>query len=322
MPRPFLPWLIGAALVLIGCTAAPDAWRDAQPGQKHILTTFAPLYCMTRSVAGDDAYVLCLLGAKGPHDFNDSPADMLKLHRADLILMNGLGLEPFMDRLIHGSGNKRAKVVKLGDNLPANLLLHSDEKGHMHADGKLHVHKGGHDPHVWLGPPQASAMVKQIGQELSELDPAHQAGYQKRAAELVANLEKLQDEGQALLKTKKNHAILTMHESLGYFAKAFDLDVVGSLQVQPGEDPNSNQLANLAKLCQTKDVRVIAVEPQYSPELAKTLQDHLRRSQHHEVQLVAVDPIETAPLQNGQPEPDFYLRQMRANITTLAKALP
>src|SRR5438876_1095554 len=76
--------LVFLALALPGCTPAKDVWQEAKPGQKRILVSFAPLYCMTRAVAGEDAYVLCLLTTTGPHEFRDNPLDMLKLRKADL----------------------------------------------------------------------------------------------------------------------------------------------------------------------------------------------------------------------------------------------
>jgi zinc transport system substrate-binding protein len=310
------------ALLFAGCSKAANPWQGARPGQKRVLVSFAPIYCMTHAVAGDDAYVLCLLTTQGPHGYTDTPADMLKLHRAELILTNGLGLEPFMARLVHGAGNRSAKVVKLGDTLDEKLLLHpGEDDGHAHA-GHKHAHSA-HDPHIWLGPPQARAMVEKIAEELAQLDPAHKAGYAKRAAAFVAELEQLQREGRALLQMKKNKRLLTMHESLAYFAQAFGLDIVGSVKTSTGDDPSANDLAKLAELCKAKDVSVIAIEPQYSAQLASTLQDYLRHG-GHPVALVEVDPLETAPLAPGSvnPDPHFYLHKMRENIQALAKALP
>jgi ABC-type Zn uptake system ZnuABC Zn-binding protein ZnuA len=323
MSRFILPCLLIVPL-LQGCTRASDPWAAAKPGQKRVLASFPPLYSMTAAVAGDDAYVLSLFSNQGPHDVKDGPKDMLKLVRADLIIMNGLGLDDgFMDRLIDGSRNK-APVLRVGDRLPEALKSADKEHKHDHDHaGHHHHHHGAVDPHVWLGPPQAIAIVQSIARQLADIDPAHKAGYEKRSAAFVSELEKLQADGKALFAGKKSRNIVTMHESLGYFARAFDLDIKGSLQLQPGVDPNPATLAKLADACKKDGVSVIAVEPQYDAKLARTLQQHLERS-GRKVQLVEVDPIETAPLaaDSPNPEPDFYLRKMRQNIETLARALP
>src|SRR5438094_6184738 len=82
--------LLLLVLALPGCSKARDPWAGARPGQKRVLASFPPLYCMAHAVAGEDAYVRCLLGERGPHDFVDSPEDMLTVNRADLMLSNGL----------------------------------------------------------------------------------------------------------------------------------------------------------------------------------------------------------------------------------------
>ncbi len=108
--------------LLHGCATASDPWKGAKPGQKRVIASFPPLYSMTQAIAGDDAYVLTLLSEVGPHDAKDSPTDMLKLRRADLVVINGLGLDDrLMDLLMKGAMN-RAPVVKAGDavKMPAS----------------------------------------------------------------------------------------------------------------------------------------------------------------------------------------------------------
>ncbi len=321
-----LPLLAVLALALPGCTSAKDAWHEAKPGQKRILVSFAPLYCMTRAVAGDDAYVMCLLTTTGPHEFRDSPKDLLKLRKADLVITNGLGLEPFMERMAHSAGVPKERLVEVGELLPDEMLLHNHEQAeHKHAPGEEHHHHGAHDPHVWLGPPEAIVMVRKIADELSKIDPEHKAGYTKRAEAFVGELEKLQAEGKELLKDKKNRRLLAEHESLGYFARAFDLKVVDSIKTQTGGggDLNAQEMDRLIKVCQKNDVSVIAIEPQFNDKTAKTVQATLER-RGCKVQLIEIDPLETAPVakDGASPEPDYYLRKMRENLETLAKALP
>jgi zinc transport system substrate-binding protein len=316
-PQRGLLGLFLLVLILPGCSTAKNPWAAALPGQKRILVSFAPLYSMTQAVAGKHAYVLCLLSKDGPHNFQPPNEDMLKLHRADLILINGLGLDDnFMDRLKKGA-NTSAAMVRLGDALPKELKHWTGPQ--QHGD---HVHEGDYDPHVWLGPPQAMAMTQEIARQLGKLDPQNKDEYVKNADDYVRRLEKLQTEGKALLAGKKNRNILPMHESLFYFAKAFDLNVTESLQLHPGVDPDPARLTKLAKLCKEKDIHVIAVEPQFGTRQAEILRNFL--ADKLPMQLVEVDPLETAPLarDSANPDPDFYLHKMRENIEKLAEALP
>src|SRR3954447_19736624 len=83
--------LVAAALRLAGCSAGGDPWQD-RPGPK-VLAFFPPLYSLAATVAGEDAQVQSLLAAKGPHDYDPRPSDATRLRRADLFLINGLGLD-------------------------------------------------------------------------------------------------------------------------------------------------------------------------------------------------------------------------------------
>lgn len=326
---------VALPLLLIGCSRPPEPWREAKTGQKRILVSFPPLYSITHAIAGDDAYVLCLLSSTGPHEYVPSPVDMMKFSKADLVIVNGLSLdEGFMKKLIAGSSNPAVPMFDVGatiEKVDHDLLLHpeheeemeaKEEKGKGHKHAHTHEH-GEHDPHLWLGPPQAMKMAELIAARLGELDPPNKANYAKRAADFQGKLKSLQEEGKALLKDKKNRNIVSMHESLGYLAEAFGLNVVGSLQVAPGADPDAKRLAELADRCKKENVRVIAVEPQYSKALAETLQRTMK-ARGVAVTLVEIDPLETAPIAAGavNPDPGYYLRTLQANIDKLAKALP
>src|SRR5207253_496543 len=99
--------------------------------------------------------------------------------------------------------------------------------------------------------------------------------YKKRADQLVGELKKLQEDGKAAFKAKKSRNVLSMHESLRYFAKAFDLNLVGAIQPQAGVDPDGTRIARLEKLCQEKQVNVITYEPQFNKVQAEMLQKQL-----------------------------------------------
>jgi ABC-type Zn uptake system ZnuABC Zn-binding protein ZnuA len=312
-----------ASLLLLGqgCSSPPDDWSGAKGNQKKVLASFAPLYSLAHAIAGDDAHVLCVLTTTGPHDYQASPTDAVKFKRADLALCIGLGFdERFMNRLKDSAYNKNLEVFEIGEVLDHHQLLHM-EHGAGH-EGHNHKH-GEHDPHIWLGPRQAIALVKHIAAKLGQIDPAHKKSYDERAVKLAAELNQLHQDGMKAFEGKKNKRLVTMHESLNYFAKAFELEIVGSIQFRPGEEVSAPRLAELVKLCQEKNVGVIAIEPQYSKSAAETLQKELQRK-GLSVQLVEIDPLETAPRVDGSlnPDPAFYLRNLRQNVERLAKAMP
>jgi zinc transport system substrate-binding protein len=329
-----------------GCTPAPNFWDDAKPGQKKVLVSFPPLYAITHAVAGDNAYVMCLLTTQGPHEYDGAATDLLKVNKADLFIYNGLTLDDtFANKMLKNHKNKSLEVLNVGEAIEKDdpKVLHhgahdhdkaakgAKEDKHDHAKPKKdakdqpHDHKHGeHDPHLWLGPDQAQAMAKVIAAKLAKLDPANKKGYEDRAQKFSDELEEIEKHGKEALKGKKNKKIITMHEAFDYFADAFGIEIVATIQKKPGTDPDAAAMARLIKLCKEEHVAVIAVEPQYSPNQAEALRANLKREKI-EVQIITLDPLETSAAVDGKarnPDPGYYLKKLKENIDTLAKALP
>jgi ABC-type Zn uptake system ZnuABC Zn-binding protein ZnuA len=315
--------LAGICLSLSSCSKAENPWKDAHG--KKIMTSFAPIYCFVANVAGDDATVLCLLTATGPHDYNPVHKDALKLRGADLFFINGLDLDTDLaKRLADNSENKNLKLIDLGKDCAGLKLLSAvdddDDDKDKNKGGHHHHHHGGKDPHMWLGIGEAIALTNCIRDELIKADPQHKDGYEKRAAAYVAKLEKLGADGKKALADKKDRNIVAFHDSLQYFARSFDLKVVASIEGLAGQEPDPGRFKDLLKACQRDNVRVIAVEPQYPRNTAATaLLSELKAKGVSDVVFAEVDPIETA--EPDQLKPDYYEKKMRENIDNLAKTL-
>jgi zinc transport system substrate-binding protein len=311
--------IAGFVFLLPGCSGK-DPWPTDHAGPK-VVVSFAPLYCFTVNVAGDDAVVRNLLTTSGPHHFNPTDQEARLLRRADVFFVNGLALEGDKPEAIKkGSGNKNLKIVELGARIPADKLC--EGSCHHEEDGDDHDHDHGKDPHVWLSPDHAVYMVEGIRDTLKEADPKHAADYDRRAAEYVAKLRKLKEEGVAMLKDKKDRKLVTFHDSMSYFAKAFDLNIVGVVQKNPGTEPNGQQLTKLIALCSDpKDpVRVITVEPQYgASNSGRQLVKELERKGVPNPVLVEIDPLETVVA--DQLNAGWYEERMRANLKALAEAM-
>jgi zinc transport system substrate-binding protein len=299
----------------IGCGKVEDPWPD-KPGPR-VMVTFGPLYCFAANVAGDDASVLCLMGNVGPHDYRPTAHDAFKLKRADLFFTNGLDLdETVANNLKKTCGNPNLELIELGESECLKEKLLKMDHGPAHAG---HQH-GEHDPHVWLGIPEAICMVESIRDTLKQKDPAHAEGYEKRASAYIERLKKLQKDGLAALADKKDRNLISFHESLKYFARTFKLDIVASLEQQPGLEPDANHIRDLVNLCKDKHVRLIAVEPQYPHNTsANKLLEEIRLKGVSDAAFVVVDPIETVPPDDLTH--DYYETKMRENIANLAKSM-
>jgi zinc transport system substrate-binding protein len=311
---PVCKWLLGFAFVGLlalmgwGCGKPEEDWPEGK--SPRIVTSFPPVYCFAANVAGDDAAVFSLLTNQGPHDYRARPSDSKKLMKADVFFINGLGLdETFSNQLKYSAGNAQLRFVELGEALEN---LHKPEQNDPAHAGHSH---GDHDPHVWLGIPEAIKMVQVIRDTLKEVAPAKAAQYDQNAATYIQKLEQIHTDGKAALANKKNRKIVTFHESLFYFARSFGLEIVGTIQVRPGSEPSPSKLAELVKVCRDQGVRVITVEPQYPDNTAaKTLVDEVGGG----IKTVVVDPLETA----SKLTPATYEEVMRENLRKLAEALP
>jgi ABC-type Zn uptake system ZnuABC Zn-binding protein ZnuA len=201
------------------------------------------------------------------------------------------------------------------------IATKEEEKGHHGHEGHHHEH-GANDPHVWLGLPMAIAMVQSIATELAEKDPAHAEGYQQRAEAYIEKLKKLHADGREKLAGKKVK-LVPVHESLAYFAQSFDLELLPPIQFQPGDEPGSARLTELVNRCVQEGARIIAVEPQYPDNAARTLLSAMKQKGVPDPEMVVIDPLETVADGVNGPGYDagWYERKMAENIDNLVKAL-
>ncbi len=304
--------LAALAFAIAGCEKPPNA--DPWNGSKKlkVAVTIAPLYCFTAQIAEPEAEVLCLLSAKGPHDFQPTTFDAKLLSSADVFIANGLGLEEFLDQMIKSSGNRMLKVVKAGDAIPKDRLLEADGVPHYHGT-QLVSHKGT-DPHAWLGVAEAKQMAGAICDALCEKAPEHAAVFKSRTEELNKKLDALAEKGKDL---KLAGGLVTFHDSFRYFGRSFTVPIAGTIRGVRGEEASGSEILKQAKEFRAKGVRLIGVEPQYPRRVAESLAKEIGPDQ---VRILELDPIETAPLLPGQThkvDRDWYFKQMEENLGNL-----
>jgi ABC-type Zn uptake system ZnuABC Zn-binding protein ZnuA len=312
---------LATAAGLPGCGTPPDVWKDKK--KPHVIVSFPPLYSFAKTVLGEHGHVYCLCTTTGPHHFEYDASHLQNFRQADVFFANGLGLDDkFADKLQEHSHNPHLRYLKIGNQLPDKLLLtmkgHKEEmEGHKEEHGHEH---GEHDPHIWMGIPQAKAMVEAIRDELKKVDGDEERGkdYDKHVESYLKVLDKIKETGRNDLKEYKDKKIISFHESLNYFADSFDVKVVANIEAAPGEEPSASWLAELVGLCKKHNVHIIAVEPQYpGSSSANVLMKELKKN-NHDVELVVIDPMETA---EGKDLKDtWYEDTMRKNLKTLKEA--
>lgn len=308
-------------VAVLGCGSVPNPW-EGKGGPPRVVVSFPPLTSFVNAVGGERVGVMTLCTTTGPHDYQFNIQDTIKLKEADLFVVNGLGLDDhFADKLKTNTSNGRLRLSKLAEELAEDARI----KNPNYVPGKKHEHKPGEpcdgahgpfDPHAWLGLPQAMAMVRQVGEDLAGADPAHAAEYRGRAKDYIERLDKLHAEGKQKLKGLKA-PVITSHAAMSYFAKNFELNVIGSVRGLDGQDSGGKGLARLLEQCKGHERVVITIEPQYSPKSAETLESELTKH-GKKVIIVTLDSLETCG-EDDDLTGDWYVDRMRANIDALAK---
>lgn len=290
-------------LVLTGVCPVIAAAADPPAGTRlRIVTTILPLYCFARNVAGDDAVVENLLppGVE-PHDFQFTPREMRLLAGADVLLMNGLGLETWLDRVLAGSEKPHRVVVATG-GMTAELIAGAGEAG-------PNARAGSANPHFWQDPTLAARAVTNLLTALQAADPAHAAAFARNAARYGAELSALDVELQTGLAPLKNQPILTFHDAFPYFARRYGLRVAGVVEPVPDLPPSPRQVAALGALIRREHLRVVFAERQSPARVVEML------GRDYHVAVAYLDPLET-----GAFAPEAYTRGMRENLHALTGA--
>lgn len=287
-----------AALLLTFLAAGCGA--SVEPGRPKVVTTSLPIYCFTANVAGEFASVENLLPANvSPHDYQFSPQDMRKLSRARLVVVSGLGLEDWLDRVLQG---RPARVVDSSAGLGERRIPARD--GHVHRG-----HDHGHwNPHFWLDPLLAAHAVTNIARALQKLDPGNAAGYASNAAAYVERLHRLDHDIRGALAPRQGEGIVTYHDAFPYFARRYQLEIAGVIEPAPDVDPSPRHLSELRRIMREKNIQVVFTEKQSAPRLAERLREDLK------VKLAPLDPLES-----GELTPAAYEEGMRRNLDVLKK---
>lgn len=288
-------------LLFSGCAAQTD-------GQKVIVTSFYPMYILTQNVAaGIDGVTVQNMAEQNVgclHDYQLQTRDMVTLEGADALVINGGGMEQFMD-----------KVLTLRADLPVidaseGIAMFPSDETHDHDAHAHDEHDELYNAHVWLDPSRAIKQVQNIADGLAEADPAHAAAYQENAAGYIERLTALDDELKAQLAPFAGADIITFHEAFAYFADAYGLHVAGVIANEPGEEPSTRDIADTCDLVTTLGIRTLFVEPQYPQKAAETIARETGAS------IYTLDPCVS-----GDGTKESYETIMRENARVLTEAL-
>ncbi len=247
--------------------------------------------------------------AVDPHSFQPSPGDLQALYRADLVLLNGFGLEDDLAAEL-SPVSAQVPMISLSDGLAPRTF--AGESG-SDEDGE---HGQGRDPHVWFDPQLVSHWVDRVEQAFARLDPLHAPDYQILAASYRNELAALDSwiRTQVDFIPVERRKLVLDHLVLGYFAARYNFDVVQALvpAYSSAAEPSPRELASLVEILSAERIPAIFIGMEANPRLAK--------------QLAADLGIEVVMLYTGSLGPSggpaaTYLDMMQYNVLAIRHAL-
>lgn len=358
VPQRLLRLLILGAIAFTACTAGPAGTEPAaapsgqddeartltlpqlDPAeldgrQLRVVATTDVIGDVVQQIGGDHINLTTLMATgQDPHSYEPSTGDIATVARADVIFVNGWGLEEALLETLEQTAEHGPLVPTSAGVSPLSFGAehdhaeehedegaHDDEHNAEHDAGhdEEHAH-GAVDPHVWLDPDNVLQWAENVAAVLGDLDPANAELYQENAGAYISRLEELIDymQAQTAQIPPEQRKLVVTHDSLGYFAHRFDFDVIGA--VIPGSstlaEPSAGELANLITAMEQAGVCTVFVDTTVNRALAETVAGELATC--NEVHIVE---LYTGSLGPDDSPAGTYIGMMQANTDAIRNAL-
>ncbi len=298
--RPLLVLAIGA--LLSGC--APSSQAPASvAGTPRVLATETFLGDIAQNIAGQRLQVETLLTpGVDPHEFEPTPQDAVKIEKAQVLIVNGLGYETWLAKSLQDKTVQAAVVVATQGMNPR-----ADPSGE-HPEG---------DPHMWMSPLNVVHYVENIRDGLSQADPGGSALYALNADKYIAQLQDLDQwiKSEVAQVSPDKRLLVTNHDALGYFAADYGFKVIGAVipSVTTDASPSPKQMADLIAIIKSSGAPTIFLDISENPKLADQI------AAESGARVVTDLYVETLSKTDG-PAPT-YLQMIRHDVTSIVEAL-
>lgn len=291
----------------------------SEDGKLQVYTTVYPLQYFTERIGGDLVQVQSVypVGAN-EHTFEPTQKDMMALADADIFFYIGQGLEGFVENAKKTLANENVKLVATADRVTEEQFHIST--GHIHAeddhDEEDHGDEGheDHDTHLWLSPIISKDLALSIKDELTAALPEHADLFNKNYEDLIAELDTLHADYEAMAAQTKNKTFFVSHAAFGYIAGHYGLTQVPIAGLNSQSEPSQKELTAIVDLAKKENVKYIFFEQNVSSKLATVIQKEVGAEPLilHNLSVLTKEDIE-----NGEN----YFTLMKRNMEQLKKAL-
>ena len=298
--------IISLMLALLLCCA------PALASAETVVASFYPIYIFAMNlldgIEGVEVSSLAEPTSGCLHDYQLQTSDMKALSRADVFLINGAGMESYLENVFEAFPTLPVADASQGVALLEDCADHGHDHGHDDHDDHGHAVNA----HIWLDAGNAVLMVNNLAEGLIAALPAHAEAIAANRDAYAARLTALDEEIAAALADLPRKDIITFHEAFPYFAEAYGLHVAAVINRDPDDALSPRQLAELCKTVQSLGAPPLFTEPQYKDMAAQTI------SRETGAPLYALDPIVTGP---ADAPLTHYEDVMRQNLAVLLEAL-
>ena len=279
-------------LLLGGCKTT-----SADPSKLQVVTSFYVIYDFAKKIGAEHVQVTNLVsGAQEPHDYELTSGDMILLQKKSVLLVNGLGLEPWLDKLKETVNNPDLTIVTLSKNID---ILNTESQA---------------DPHIWLDIERAKIMLKNIAEAFSAADPINASDYQANYTKYVVLFDALNENFKYELKSVSKNVFVTTHAAFAYLADAYGLNQIYTSGVLSYDEPSSEAMTKIIELVKTNKVTTIFYEQAGDSKIAEVIANATG------AKIAILNPLEGLS-QKQIDQGEDYLSVMKNNLSLLSEAL-
>lgn len=306
------PFLIG----LLAVAALASSTAHAQDKPLQVVASFSILADMVREVGGPDVQVQALVGPNADaHVFQPTPADARALAAADLVVVNGLGFEGWLNRLTGAAGYRGRIVTATAGITPLTMVEDEDEAGVSRPGRKVVMPQRVTDPHAWQDLRNGAVYVRNIADGLAAADPGNAQAYRDRARGYIDEINVLdrwtRDTLEAIPADRRK--VITGHDAFGYFANAYGVLFVAPVGISTEAEPTAGDVARLIRQIRQQHIRALFVENMTDPRLIDQIGRETGTQPGGTLYADALSPA-SGPAAS-------YLMMFRHNVALLAAAM-
>ncbi|SMY38249.1 metal ABC transporter substrate-binding protein [Photobacterium andalusiense] len=302
------------AAVVLGLMASSSAMAETKV---PVVASFSILGDLVSQVGGDHVAVKDLVGINGDvHTYSPAPMDAVAVKDAQLVVINGLGLEGWLPRLIESSHFKGTEIVA---SKGINTLTLAEEECAHHSSAKEgchhHHHHGVYDPHAWNSVTNVKIYVKNIEAGLIKVDPAHTSDYQHNAQAYLQKLDKLQlDIQKQFAKIPASQRIIvTSHDAFQYFSRDYDVTFLAPQGTSTSAEASAADVAKIINQVRDDHVRAVFIENITDNRMVEQIS--------HETGAKIGGKLYSDALSGPSEPATSYIKMMEYNTATIANAL-